>query len=404
MKKQIPSIQVGLKCGVMPIRVSMNGEDIGLVEERDIQRMFAEGTLDGTGYYWMEGMTEWRPITEIMVEPDMPPPEAVNASPSPRSKKSLTKAQITFLTKRGLTYEGIERPQVEALIAQTKAAEEQEKERRRNEEDAKRAEEVRVSLLPTPQQLAYLDYHRVKYSDSMTKQDARELIDATIKKYPDSKWNRIKHIVRPDLYEFEQSEVHYQKHVDKAQQQLAALKSSGTALPEEIEEAKTVLYDAKQELKDHKETFSDTIDEWDDKLTQDDYMDMDEEAVSFMQVFKKPSKTQIRAVLERFEHHYCLPIDSITLDEFFLVYHKLYPDGFKKGRSASFNVDDITIESFYEKPEKKSRSGTNSSTASPATRHQAGPKKRGCISQIFKGSIIAIGLLFGLGLLSALLR
>lgn len=246
-----------------------------------------------------------------------PPPEAVNTSLSPRSKKSLTKAQVTFLTKRGLTYEGLERPQVEVLIAQTKAAEGQEKERRKNEEDAKRAEEVRVSLLPTPQQLAYLDYHRVKYSDSMTKQDARELIDATIKKYPDSKWNRFKHIVRPDLYEFEQSEVHYQKHVDKAQQQLAAMKSSGTALPEEIEEAKTVLYDAKQELKDHKETFSDTINEWNDMLTPHEYEDMDEEAEPFMQVFKKPSKTQIRAVLERFEHHYRLPIDSITLDEFF---------------------------------------------------------------------------------------
>lgn len=333
-----------------------------------------------------------------------PPPEAVNTSLSPRSKKSLTKAQVTFLTKRGLTYEGLERPQVEVLIAQTKAAEGQEKERRKNEEDAKRAEEVRVSLLPTPQQLAYLDYHRVKYSNSMTKQDARELIDATIKKYPDSKWNRFKHIVRPDLYEFEQSEVHYQKHVDKAQQQLAAMKSSGTALPEEIEEAKTVLYDAKQELKDHKETFSDTINEWNDMLTPHEYEDMDEEAEPFMQVFKKPSKTQIRAVLERFEHHYRLPIDSITLDEFFLVYHKLYPDCFKKGRSASFNQDDITIESFYEKSEKNSHSDTNSSTASPATGHQAGPKKRGCISQIFKGSIIAIGLLFGLGLLLALLR
>lgn len=74
-------------------------------------------------------------------------------------------------------------------------------------------------------------------------------------------------------------------------------------------------------MKDHKETFSDTIDEWDDMLTQDEYID--EEAVPFMQVFKKPSKTQIRAVLERFELHYRLPIDSITLDEFFLVYHKL---------------------------------------------------------------------------------
>lgn len=389
----------------MPIRVSMDGEDLGLVEEHDIQRMFAEGTLDRTGHYWMEGMTEWRPITEILAEPHRPPPpEGVIAPPSPRSKKSLTKAQIAFLTKRGIPYESLERPQVEALIAQTKAAEEQEKERRRAEEGARLAEAIRLSLLPTPKQLAYLDYHRVKYDDSLTKQDARELIDATINKYPDSKWNRVKHIVRPDLYEFEEGEAHYKKQVDEAQQQLAALKLSGAAPPEEVEWAKEALYDAKQALEDYKEEFSGSIDEWDDKFTQDDYIDMDEEAVPFMQVFKKPSKTRIRAVLERFERHYRLPIDSITLDEFFLVYHKLYPDSFKKGRSASFNVDDITIEPCYEKPEKKSRSGTGSQAASAAASNQAGPKKRGCISQIFRGIMIAIGLLFGLGLLSALLR
>ena len=382
----------------------MNGEDLGLVEEPDIQRMFAEGRLDRTGFYWMEGMAEWRPITEILAESDRPPPpEGVIAPPSPRSKNSLTKAQTTFLAKRGIPYEGLERTQVEALIDQTRAVEEQEKERRNAEAEARMAEERRLSLLPTPKQLAYLDYHRVKYGNSLTKQDARELIDATIKKYPDSKWNRVKHIVRPDLYEFEEGGEHYQKQVDEAQQQLAALKSSGTALPEEIEEAKTVLYDAKQELEDYKEAFSYTIDEWSDKFTQDEYMGMDEEAEPFMEVFKKPSKAQIRAVLERFEHHYRLPIESITLDEFFLVYHKLYPDSFKKGRSASFNVDDITIESFYEKPEKKSRSDTTSSAASPAAGNHE-PKKRGCISQIFRGIIIAIGLLLGLGLLSALLR
>ena len=389
----------------MPIRVSMNGEDLGLVEEPDIQRMFAEGRLDRTGFYWMEGMAEWRPIAEILAEPDRPhPPEGVIAPPPPRSKNSLTKVQIAFLDKRGIPYEGLERPQVEALIDQTRAVEEQEKERRRAEDDARRSEEIRLSLLPTPKQLAYLDYHRVKYGNSLTKQDARELIDKTIKKHPDSKWNRVKHIVRPDLYEFEEGGAHYQKQVEEAQQQLAALKSSGTALPEEIEDAKATLYDAKQELEYYREGFSETIDEWDGKFTQDEYMGMDEEAEPFMEVFKKPSKAQIRAVLERFEHHHRLPIDSITLDEFFLVYHKLYPDCFKKGRSASFNVDDITIEPFYEKPEKKSGGGAGSSAASPATASQVGPKKRGCIAQIFRGIIIAIGLLFGLGLLSALLR
>jgi len=382
----------------------MNGEDLGLVEEPDIQRMLAEGRLDRTGFYWMEGMAEWRSIAEILAEPDRPlPPEGVIAPPSPRSKNSLTKAQTTFLAKRGIPYEGLERTQVEALIDQTRAVEEQEKERRNAEAEARMAEERRLSLLPTPKQLAYLDYHRVKYDASLTKQDARELIDKTIKKYPDSKWNRVKHIVRPDLYEFEEGGTHYQKQVDEAQQQLAALKLSGTALPEEIEDAKATLYDAKQELEYYREGFSETIDEWDGKFTQDEYMGMDEEAEPFMEVFKKPSKAQIRAVLERFERHYRLPIESITLDEFFLVYHKLYPDSFKKGRSASFNVDDLTIEPFYEKPEKKSRSDTTSSAASPAAGGHE-PKKRGCISQIFRGIIIAIGLLLGLGLLSALLR
>jgi hypothetical protein len=387
----------------MPIRVSMNGQDLGEVEEQAVARMFSEGILDRTAHYWMEGMPEWRPITEILVEADRqpPPPEGAIGPPSPLSKRSVTKAQITFLTKRGIPYAGLERPQVEALIAQTKAAEEQEKESRRAESEARMAEERRLSLLPTPKQLAYLDYHRVKYDTSLTKQDARELIDATIKKYPDSKWNRVKHILRPDLYEFEEGETHYKKQVEEAQQHLATLKAPGGALPEEIEQAKEILYDAKQELEYYQEEFSGIIDEWDDKFTQDEYMDMDEEAAPFVQVFKKPSKKQIREILERFENHYRLPLDSITIDEFFLVYHKLYPNCFKKGRSASFNVDDITIDPFYEKPEKKNDGSTSSN---PATGEQAAPKKRGCISQLLRGIFIAIGLLFGLGLLSALLR
>jgi len=390
----------------MPIRVSMNGEDLGEVEEQDVARMFSEGILDRTAFYWMEGMSEWRPIAEILVEADAspPPPEGVIAPPSPRTKKPLTKAQITFLTKRSIPYEGLERPQVEALIAQTKAAEELEKERRRAEAEARMAEERRLSLLPTPKQLAYLDYHRVKYDTSLTKQDARELIDTTIKKYPDSKWNRVKHILRPDLYEFEEGEAHYKKQVDEAQKDLATLKSSVAALPEEIEEAKETLYDAKQALEDYKEEFSGIIEEWDDKFAQDEFMDMDEEAVPFMQVFKKPSKKQIREILERFERHYRLSLDSITIDEFFLVYHRLYPDCFKKGRSASFNMDDIIIEPFYEKSEEKSRSSAASAGSSSSGLGQADGKKRGCVSQIVRGIFIAIAILFALAFMSALLR
>jgi hypothetical protein len=392
----------------MSMRVSMNGEDLGLFEGHDIQRMFAEGMLDRTGHYWMEGMTEWRPIVEILAESETPPlsPEGVIALPSPQShfKRSPTKAQITFLTKRGIRHEGLERPQIEALIAQTKAKEDHEKERKRVETEARIAEPRRTSLLPTPKQLAYLDYHRIKYDDSLTKQDARELIDTTIRKCPDSKWNRVKHIVRSDLYEFDEGEAHYKKQVDQAQQRLVTLKSSGVALPEEIEEAKGTLYDAKQELEDYKETFRETIDEWNLRFTQDEPMGMDEEAGPFMEAFKKPSKAQIRAILERFDLHYRLPIYSITLDEFFLVYHKLYPNCFKQGRSASFNADDIIIEPFYEKPDKKTRSESGLPLISSATGDQGGPKKRGCASHVFKGILIAIGILFGLGLLSVLLR
>jgi len=385
-----------LKCG--PMRVSMNGEDLGEVEKKEVVRMFSDGTLDRTAHYWMEGMPEWRPITEVIVEADSVQPEAVINSPSPRTKKSLTKAQITFLNKRGIPYEGLQRPQVEALISETKAAEEQEKLCRRAESEARLAEERRLSLLPTPKQLAYLDYHRVQYDDSLTKQDARELIDATIKNYSDSKWNRVKHIVRPDLYEFEESEEYYKKQVDESQQQLAELKASESAAPEDIEDAKETLYDAKQQLEEYKETLSYTIDEWDDRFTQHEDTDMEEEVVPFMQVFKKPSKAQIRKILDRFEKHYRLPLDSISIEEFFFVYQKLFPDCFKKGRSASFNVDDIIIENFYEKSEKERRDGpTRAASVQQAINNKSGAK-------IVRGVLIAIGILLVLAFISVLLR
>jgi hypothetical protein len=92
------------------------------------------------------------------------------------------------------------------------------------------------------------------------------------------------------------------------------------------------------------------------------------------------------------------------LDEFFLVYHKLYPDCLKKDRSVSFNVDDVTIDPFYEKPEKKSRSGSASAAAGSESGGPAGAQKPGHISQIFRIIIIAIGSVIGLGILLALLR
>jgi hypothetical protein len=58
------------------ISIAHNGQELGQFSAEDVAAMLESGQIDQTVHYWTEGMTEWRPIVEI-VQVDPVQPEAV---------------------------------------------------------------------------------------------------------------------------------------------------------------------------------------------------------------------------------------------------------------------------------------------------------------------------------------
>ena len=48
------------------ISIAHNGQELGQFSEDEVATMVENGQIDQTAHYWMEGMTEWRPIPEII--------------------------------------------------------------------------------------------------------------------------------------------------------------------------------------------------------------------------------------------------------------------------------------------------------------------------------------------------
>jgi hypothetical protein len=49
------------------IRIAIGGKDTGETSESEARRLLAEGKLDPGALYWRPGMTDWRPIAELLV-------------------------------------------------------------------------------------------------------------------------------------------------------------------------------------------------------------------------------------------------------------------------------------------------------------------------------------------------
>ncbi len=328
------------------MRISCNGVDLGEFEESQIPSLIKSGTINGEAFYWREGMQEWKPISELfeIVHEDQPP---IAPEPASKKKNAPTKAQITFLQKREVDAASLSRVEAQILIDEIKNNEAEQKEQKKQLREAARAEQQRIWNQPTAKQLAYLDYHCVPYKKEITKQEATDLISITIKKYPDSDWNDIKHIVRPDLYEYFEREGSAKREYDFAVSELARLQSEENADQDEIDSAADNVKDAKDALNDEKESLEDELFYWSDSLDDGAFPNTYEDINDFMEVFKKPSKTQLKAIRSAFEKQYKIHFDKVSKEQFFLIYKKLYPDCIKKGKSCKFSVDDIVVSSTY---------------------------------------------------------
>jgi hypothetical protein len=232
------------------ISIAHNGQELGQFSAEDVAAMLESGQIDRTAHYWTEGMTEWRPITEIIqvevaksgvAEVTDEPPFKVGKSK--RDPKAPSKSHLNFLTRRGFSIEGLTNESAAALVEESKQKEKLEggaatvrqiafldfhhipyragltKEEATSliyEADAPKAQWRKERHLPFPdlfspptvspmtdKQKAYLNYHGVGYTDETTRDEASALIEKVTRDpaYGDSKWNFFKHLIRPDFYE-----------------------------------------------------------------------------------------------------------------------------------------------------------------------------------------------------------
>jgi len=368
------------------IYISQNGENLGEFDESQVKSMLSEGKIDQEAYFWREGMGDWKPISDLELSEQPTETDKKDSLPFKRDKNLPTKTQVAFLEKRGISVSGLSKAQATDLVSQTKEQESLQKleeQRQRDEENAKRKLE---NSKVTPKQLAYLDYHGIRYKKTINRAEASALIEKQRDRFRDSNWNRINHILYPDLYEYYGGSGRAQKEYEAAKTKLDELKKSHGSSVEEIEAAIEAIAEAKEALADDKLERSDTIDIWADDFSNDMYPnDPSIDTDQYFKVFKKPNKSQIKVILETFEDQYKFPSNIINVEQFFFIYYKLYPDAVKKGKKPRFTINQISVSKTY--------NGTASTKSSSFG---------GCIALIFKIFIIGIISIIAISIIAAL--
>ncbi len=167
-------------------RLALNGVDLGEFAEDQIPRLIADGQIDESAFYWREGMSDWRPITEIVVSS----PLKLSRDPD-----APTKSDVNFLQRRNISVTGLSRSDASALVATTKA------------------EELAKQNAVSPKQLAYLRYLGVKKLERFDKVSASAEIDRIHRRAKRicfrrlqqriDTWPEHRMILHPDLYRVE---------------------------------------------------------------------------------------------------------------------------------------------------------------------------------------------------------
>ena len=148
------------------ISIAQNGQELGQFSADEVAAMVEGGQIDQTAHYWMDGMTEWRPITEIIQVEVAESGVTEVAEEQPKSGKSKrdpnapSKVHLNFLSRRNVATDGLTKESAAALVEQVKQEEERERK------------------AMTPSQKAFLDYHRIAYGNVTTREQASDLISS----------------------------------------------------------------------------------------------------------------------------------------------------------------------------------------------------------------------------------
>lgn len=324
------------------ISIAFNGQELGQFSSDEVAAMLESGQIDQTAHYWLEGMTEWRQITEIIQAQNATDTSGLaNTQPAERPvlKKRDSDApdqrHVNFLARRGFPTNGMTKKEVATLFERIKS------------EESRKANEI------TDRQKAFLDYHSIRYTRKTTKAEAYALIESA--DFPDSQWNAYKHLLYPDLYDrptilaTKADEVAAAQHAVKtAQDRLKLLKADSQSSEDDIYAAEDEVEMAKDDLASAKE-FSDA--DSDDETLLDCWPDdcwpfYGEDLIApYAEILKKPSKSQLKQIRQTLASDFALHLESLSLWQFCCIYTKLFPSVIKKGKRNPFG--EMPIPSNY---------------------------------------------------------
>jgi hypothetical protein len=420
------------------ISIAYNGQELGQFTADEVAAMFESGKIDKSAHYWMEGMLDWMPITEIIKvgteEPDVSSKDETSASISRKKKgdpNASNKTHLNFLTRRNISTDGITKEAAAALVEQVKREEERQRiainprqkafldyhhipyTSETSKDDAwklineanfpnSRWLDERHVLHPdlyappivipmTNDQRAFLDYHGILYTEHTTNDDARKLIRHA--NFPDSQWEIYKHLIRPDIFEKPNIGLSTKDELKQAKERLASaqekykkVKSTDDADADDIELAKQEIEDIREEIEDLKAQIED------DKLAMQDgtdevstfieawvdgyYLHSGQNLESFKKVVKKPTKTQYKALNEMLAVDLGICISVLSLDQFLCLYLQQFPEVLKEPyQSKDFPDFSLKIPETYDQ-QRQSESATTSANKSSST------AKKGCLGVV----------------------
>ena len=362
------------------ISIAHNGQELGQFSADEVAAMLEGGQIDQTAHYWMEGMSEWRSITEIIqVEPQGDEASStlsaaqISEQPSPNKQDAdkPNQSHVNFLSRRGFPTTGMTKQEVANVFERLKA------------EESSKANEI------TDRQRAFLDYHGVKYTDKTTKAEASEIISRADQRFPDSQWNTYKHLIRPDLYEKPQLSLSVKDDLREAKQRLAAAQAARKTVeadpntdPEDLLHAAEQVEDIQQEIQDLNEQIeddkiaakegTDDISSFVDSWAEGYYEPTGEDVEKFKKVVKKPTKTQYKTLRQKLADEMGLSVSGLSLDQFLCLYVQQYPEALREAYKKQ-TFPPLAIPQTYQQQlhlQGAASAGGNSSTASA---------KKGCL-------------------------
>jgi hypothetical protein len=368
------------------ISVAYSGQTLGQFSAEQIAAMLESGRIDKTAYYWVDGMAEWRPITEIIQEvPQAPAPPAIPLLKK-RDADAPNQNHVNFLARRGFPTAGMTKQEVQSVFERIKA------------EETRRANEM------TEKQRAFCDYHGITYTSQTTKFEASALIGNA--DFPDSHWNTYKHLIRPDLYEKPQGSLSTKDELKDAKTRLASaeddyrkLQAKGDADPDDLESAKEEIGYIREEVEDLKAQIEDDklakqegvddVSSFVDSWAEGYYEHSGEDVERFKKVVKKPTKTQYKALTEKLSADLGLSISALSLDQFLCLYVQRFPEVLKEPyKSKGFPQLSVQIPKTYQQQLQIQNAANNGGTT------LCNPKK-GCLGLFlmcaaFVGALLAL--------------